>query len=134
MRGVIARWLVGLVISLFAGHWVTSLFLDGLRERLDRLRSRNAGAAWQGDAYVPAWITGLVERAFFTVAVGFNVSGAVVAMIAWTAAKMATDWNRLQGEREDPAGALTGLLGSLVSMFFALIGGLICRGTTSVIQ
>jgi hypothetical protein len=55
-------------------------------------------------------------------------------MIAWTAAKMATDWNRLQGEREDPAGALTEVLGSLVSMFFALIGGLICRGTTSVIQ
>jgi len=89
MRGVIARWLVGLVISLFAGHWVTSLFVEGLRERHDRLRSSTASAAWHGDEYVPAWITGIVERTFFTVAVGFNVSGAVVAMIAWTAAKMA---------------------------------------------
>ena len=134
MTGVIARWLVGLTISLFGGHWVTGLFVEGLRNHLDRLRSSTAPAAWYDDEYVPAWITGLVERAFFTVAVGFNVSGAVVAMIAWTAAKMATDWNRPPAEREDPAGALTGLLGSLVSMFFALIGGVICRGTTSVIQ
>jgi hypothetical protein len=124
------RWTIGLLTALLLGHYATGLFVRGLRRHVERGRIQaNVGPpAWHEADLVPVWETGTVERLFFTVAVAFGISGAVVAMIAWTAAKMATDWNRPLGERQDPAGAFTALLGGLVSMFFALVGGLICRG------
>lgn len=124
------RWLLGFLVSLVAGHWGTRAFVSRLRDHVDSLRPESQSVTWRSLDLVPGWITGLVERTFFTIAVAFGGPFAIVAMIAWLGAKMATDWNRPQAERQDPAGAFTTLLGGLVSMFFALVGGLICRGPT----
>jgi hypothetical protein len=75
-------------------------------------------------ARVSPWLTGIVERAFFTVVLAFDVSGASTAMMAWLTVKMLPNWNRTTA---DPPGAFTALLAGLVSLFFALVGGLICR-------
>lgn len=50
-------------------------------------------------------------------------------MIALIGAKMVTDWNRPRPQdQQDVAGAFSASLGGLVSMFLALVGGLICQG------
>jgi hypothetical protein len=49
-------------------------------------------------------------------------------MMGWLAVKMLTHWNRPENnQRPFSAGAFTALLGGLMSMLFALVGGLILR-------
>ena len=130
MSEVLIRCSLGLFTSLVVGSWVTGFFLRRVRRRLDRLRGIRGDsdpAPWHGVQDIPPWLTGVIERLFFTVVVAFNVPGAVVAMIAWLAVKMATDWNR-PGIPTTAAGAMSALLGGLVSMLFAVAGGLICSG------
>ena len=122
MVEVVVRWLIGLFVSLGVGWLVTDQFVRLIRARYKIESSLGTLPA------VPAFLTGLVERLFFSVVVAFNISGTAVAMIAWVAAKMAASWNR-QGTTPDFAsGAFSALLGAMVSMLFALLGGLICSG------
>ena len=127
------NWTLGLLTSLLIGYVVTSLFVFFMRFRLDRLRTERGitePAPWHGVHDIPPWLMGGLERLFFTIAVAFNVPGAVTAMMAWLGLKMVTDWNRPGGVSRDPAEAMSGLLGGLVSMFFAMVGGLICKGSS----
>ncbi len=107
-------WLFGLIVSLGIGSYATPKFLDWLRE----------GKAEARPDVVPRWITGMLERGFFTVAIAFNVPGSAIAMMAWLGAKMAANWSR---QTQDPLVGVSALLSGLLSMFFALIGGLIVR-------
>ena len=117
------RWILGLTVSLGIGWYATEMFLTWLRTRYRVKKPR-------GDKTVPPWLTGLVERLFFTVAIGFNLPGAATAMIAWIAVKMASHWARPNSRHGPDSRSLvfSALLAGLVSMFFALIGGLIARG------
>lgn len=126
---MVIRWLLGIGLSLLGGHFVVGLVVDGLRaqikvapEAFDDLPP----STWEPDPRIPSWATGLIERLFFTLAVAFDVSGAATAMMVWIAIMMAANWNRLG--KPDAPGALSAALGGLVSMLFALTGGLICRG------
>ena len=117
------RWALGLTLSLGVGWYVTEAFLTQLRENF-KVKKPNA------EKCVPPWLTGLVERSFFTVAVALNLSGATTAMVGWVAVKMASHWTR-PSARHGPNSrflVFSGLLAGLVSMFFALVGGLIARG------
>ena len=134
---VFFRWFFGLgVFSLGIGWLATFLFLKVLRgyiedkaaERKERKRYDEIMAPLD----VPSWLVGLTERIFFTILIAFNVSATSVAMIVWVTAKMVYNWNIVLREREDitiRSLAASALLGNLVSMLFALIGGLICRGS-----
>ncbi len=122
--GLLARWIIGLVFSLGIGWLVTGIFLRRLRAFI--------GLPTQGDVEsgireIPPWLVGLIERLFFTLLVAFGVSGTAVAMMVWITLKMATNWNR-PGEENPVPLAFSALLADLVSMLFALIGGLICKG------
>jgi hypothetical protein len=72
---------------------------------------------------------------FFTICVTFDLSGTIVGMMAWIVAKMGTRWMieiELIKIQENPntkvlPRALSALLGNLISMMFALIGGLLIR-------
>jgi hypothetical protein len=75
---------------------------------------------------VPAWVTPAVERVFFAVVVGADVSGAATAMMTWLAVKMLTHWNR-PGDNLPYVQAFSALLGGLISMFFAMLAGLLWR-------
>lgn len=132
----LCRWLIGLMISVILGGILTWIFLTLLRVHT------NLGKDPQDIADtsrpVPPWLTGVVERAFFTTILGLNVSGVPTAMIAWIGLKMVTNWNR-EGAHPAPSdfvkqtrwirGAFTALLAGLVSMLFAALGGVICRGS-----
>jgi hypothetical protein len=62
--------------------------------------------------------------------VALEVQGTAPAMMGWLALKLATNWNRKDMESDPKARpfAFTALLSGLVSMLFAALGGLICRG------
>lgn len=78
-----------------------------------------------------AAIQGWLEQLFVITVVAFNVPGAGAAIPTLLAVKMLTNLNR-QGRDLPPElivrrRAVTGLFGSLISVTFALLGGLICR-------
>jgi hypothetical protein len=78
---------------------------------------------------VPAWLTGVVERGFFTLMVYYDVSGTGTAMVGWLALKFATNWNFQASAEADTRGfAFSALVAGLVSMLFALLGGQVAKG------
>jgi hypothetical protein len=122
------QWATGMTFSVIVGGIVTCAFLEGLR-RYQKLGKDSDGS---GDSRpVPPWLRGVMERAFFSVIVALNISGAAIAMIAWLTLKMVTNWNRPGGSRDlkEIRLAFSALLAGLVSMGFAIVGGVICRGS-----
>lgn len=160
---ILARWVIGLIVSLPIGGYSTKLFVQKLRKCLTKKLERDIGelrklyeqkknesqeeksqkiekvlkeqeaslqaflATSRPQPEIPPWLTGFIEQLFFTIVVAFNVQGAAIAMIAWATVKMATGWN-WQPKDENRLLAFTGLLGTIVSLLFAMLGGLICRG------
>jgi undecaprenyl pyrophosphate phosphatase UppP len=123
------QWIVGFGISLVAGQLVVSILLYCVRRHLGKENDPLSGNSKIRE--VPAWLIGLSERLFFSVIIAFGVLGAAVSMIPWIAVKMVTTWHRLGQMKDNPwtgPFALSSLLGNLVSMLFALFGGLVCRG------
>jgi len=123
------RYFVGFTVSLLVGFAVVEGFYRGLKcvSGLKQPKEK---------PYVPAAVTGLVERAFFTGVVALiDLPSAITPMLAWIAIKMAANWNRQangSGDqivfRQRATGAIVAALTGLVSMAFAGIGGLICSG------
>ncbi len=124
---VIFQWIVGLLIAVGRGHYATKYFLGWLRGEMNNGEKPmfDEGSEWKR---VTPWVTGVVERAFFAVAVGLGMSGAVGAMMGWLALKLATSWNHPDWKDEPRARsfAFSALLAGVVSMFFAVVGGSIC--------
>lgn len=122
-----SHWVLGMGLSIIGGAAGTWAFLWLLRRSLSLPAKPELTA---GARRVPPWLTGAVERTFFTVLVGLEVAGTPTAMIGWLALKLATNWNHPEWKDQPNARtfALTALLGGLVSMFFALIGGMVCAG------
>ncbi len=84
------------------------------------------------DRRVPSWFTGLVERLFFTILVGVHgITLPPVLMMTWIGLKLATNWNNKAYEAQPGLRvfAFRSLVLGLLSMTFALIGGLICLST-----
>ncbi len=118
------EWVFGLLFSLVVGAIVTWIFLRVLRYRLGLPHKK------PGSISIPPWLTGTVERLFFTVLIGLEMPGIPATMIGWLALKLATNWNHPDW-KDDPKRrmyAFSALLAGLVSMLFATLGGLICRG------
>ena len=122
-------WILGLSTSVVGGGFVTFIFLSRLRAYMHVHKEKTEEG---GVRRAPPWLTGAIERMFFTLVIAFEVPGAPAAMLIWITLKMATNWNSLFGENKDDAQkrglAFSSLLAGLVSMTFALIGGVICLG------
>jgi hypothetical protein len=135
--GLFSRWFFGLGIFALGIGWLsTFVFLTVLRSYIKtKAAERNEMKVYDEfmtAADIPSWLIGLAERTFFAILVAFNVSATAVAMIVWVAVRMLYDWNIVWRQRENitiRSLALSDLLGNIVSMLFALIGGLICRGS-----
>jgi hypothetical protein len=139
----VALWVIGLFISLVVGQLAAGYLVVNLRKYLHNDTQFKSYSKEQkfcfyfgidfyppldpSERQIPAYITGPTERLFFTLLVAFDISGAAVAMVAWIGLKMATSKsfrNREESESVFPF-ELTGLLGNLTSMLFALAGGVI---------
>ena len=73
-------------------------------------------------------VTGLVERAFFAVAVATNLGGTTVAMVAWTVMKQDTLWKGFAGTENEREFLFVSMMASLGSMVIAVIAGKVCCG------
>lgn len=123
MAQTITSWLIGLIISLLIGGLLSEKIVSEIRINLLK---RGIIPDGLGEPAISPWLLGIIERTFFTTIVAFE-GPVAAAMIGWITLKMVTDWNRSGIERKNASPfALSGLIGSLVSMFWALIGGLIC--------
>ena len=130
------RCVLGFLVSLLAGLWVTGRLINSLRKPIVRQVSELKPEERpidvdQENLTMAAWQVGLVERIFFTVLVSLGISGIAPAMILWITVKMAYNWNilaRKRGHRLVRSYMFATLLGNLCSMLFAAIGGSICRG------
>jgi len=84
--------------------------------------------------WIPILI-GIFERAIITTLIAYSVSGSGSFMGTWTAIKIAGGWQQWSsGTRYARSILFAGLLGSAMSMLIALIGGILCLKTHSVIQ
>jgi hypothetical protein len=135
--GTAIRFLVwfglGLAFSIRLGGALTPYILLMIRNNIvEKAKERGEviDKLYFENLEIPDWLVGTVERVFFTILVAFNISGTATAMIGWVTIKMLTDWHRIL---KPDAGvglrslAFSALLGNMISLFFALIGGLICR-------
>ena len=123
---------IGAITSLAGGAIACALFDKVVRTWL--------GAPKPGTPRqrMPSWLAGTIERIFFTILVTFDVSGYAPAMILWLLVKMAVTWTGRGTARDDSeeeakrandyrvSSSIT-LLNGLVSMIFALVGGLIIQ-------
>ena len=121
---------IGYIVSLVYGHYVVKWFHERTLEPLKHLEQE--GYETLQEFGPPPWLTGLLERLFFTTAVALNISGVVVAMVGWITIKMYS--GHLHGSRTSltnsgmkKAITIWALLNGVVSMLFALIGGAIVR-------
>jgi hypothetical protein len=121
MEVLAMNWFAGLAISLVLGYLIITFFVGRMRKGTEDEKYKDKAMAF--------W-TGTIERLFFTLLVAFEMSGIPTVMVAWVIFKVAPDWERLTKEtvKEDQKGpAFIRLLGNVLSMIFALIGGLICN-------
>jgi hypothetical protein len=128
---MICAILTALLVSLGLGQCATFIFIDLSRHYLGlkALKGKLARSA------VPGWLTGTVERLFFTILVWQNVSGIPAGTMAWLALKFVTNWNHKSMEVEGVirkarrrnlntrSNAMLALLAGLMSMLFAYAGG-----------
>lgn len=118
-------WILGLGFSLVVGHFAVELFLRQLRKYM---ALGEKPALPDPLKRVPPWLTGGLERLFFTFLVAFGVSGTPAAMVGWLALKLATNWNHpdFKDSAQARAFAFSGLVAGLLSMLMAFLGGKIC--------
>jgi hypothetical protein len=117
------RWPAGLFVSLVFGGIVTQYYARKVKKLI-------------GDEdpnyriLIPLSI-GVVESLFFTIGVAFNLSGVMIGMVAWMGAKMAAHWGK-ESQEHQVSNIVTVrflvLVGTMLSLLFAMIGGLICAG------
>ena len=118
----IVTWSIGLAVSLVIGWPITEGFVFGLRKAQGFEKPAE-------EKSVPSWLTGMIERLFFTIAVAYNVGGSITAMMVWIAIKLAANWGPGAGRIDTfRLRIVSSALGGLVSMLFALVGGLIAGG------
>lgn len=147
------HWLIGLSVSLIVGWLTSSTAIARIREFQTKNNSNETNTPRSRLLFylgleecpksptdirmLPPAFVGFLERLFFTFIVAFEISGASVAMVGWITVKLANFWSPWaranNADRGDESTDFvpflpSALIGNLISMFFALVGGLICRG------
>ncbi len=133
-------WIIGFSFALIIGHTVIWTLVkvgrwwifygNHLAPQTGPTRTRPRARP------LPPWLVGIVERSLFTlyVALSPSVGSTILIMAAWVGIKMATGWARSSklGENDEvwlrwKSAAFISLFGNILSMVFALGGGMICR-------
>ena len=117
------RWTVGLSVPLVFGGIVTQCWAR-------RVRKLIGDEDPQYRILIPLSL-GVVESLFFTIGVAFDLSGIMMGMVGWAGAKMAAHWGRESTNHQVKNIETVRFLvlgGTMVSLLFAMLGGLICSG------
>ena len=119
---------IGFSVSLIGGGISAWLFLKILRLWMHLSKEKDVTEETRA---VPSWVTGAIERLFFTLLIYFKLPGVPAAMLIWLTLKMVTNWNsplRQETDKKHTRLSFTALLAGLISLGFAVYGGLIARG------
>jgi hypothetical protein len=120
------RWFWGIVVALgfgwvFTGLWIAlarTIAMLRMTEHVERTKWLLPRTLWRTIAY-KSWrgtLTGLLERFVFMHIVLFGVDGALTAMGAWIAAKLAANWGtKSVTEIKPPADFVHGLVDRTVA-------------------
>ena len=127
-------WIVGLIgVSIILGTFFSWLSSRGLRCLFNKISCEKNWEVPENEIdrvpYQP-FITGIIERLFFAILIAFNTPGVAGGIFTWIVVKMLSGWNRMTGGNETWRRALSfnALINSLISLLFAVIGGLIASG------
>jgi hypothetical protein len=123
MSDTLSVWGLGFGTSCGIGTVAVGVFHYWLTER-------HLGLEPPKEKRTSPWLTGLLERIFFTLAVAMNAPGVLPAMITWLGLKLAANWNRTRTITKNEEVtiknyAFAALVTGLLSMLFAYVGGLI---------
>jgi len=121
------RWLIGIVVVatvlgvILSFLWYRLLAaIFGIKRKFDN---------WRAFLTENGVLTGIIERAFFAVAIGFGLQSITIAMVAWAGLKNETFWRPYsQGRDPDWNSVSVSLLATLGSMIIAIVAGKICSG------
>jgi hypothetical protein len=130
-------WIHGSFTATVFGHLWTVTGLRLIRNHVyskTLKRKEKIDNIYVDSLAVSGWQVGMIERVFFGALVTFDISATAAGMVTWILVKMATDWNRILGQCQNEDSmygarslAFGSLLAGMISLFFALIGGIICR-------
>lgn len=139
MVGITIAWIVGLLLTVFAGHVPVQLFRDRLWLYVGITDADKPKC--EGLKSVPAWLTGGMERLFFAVMVAVQAPAWPAAMMTWLLVKLATNWNfagRPNNAERDFLLARTfgfvALLSGLLSLLIAFCGGVFIQWLSGRLQ
>ena len=133
------NYFAGLMFSLLLGHiankYISLYLTDHILEKCEEANLKIPDGDHPHEKIskvgIAPEITGFIERFFFTLAIPFKVRGVLLAMVAWITIRTWISWGHKINTQWGRAFALQSLLLGMVSMLFALIGGmLILRGFT----
>lgn len=112
-------WILGLGIALGLGSIGSYLWYKALTI------VTGCQAEEQGRAFFASGpLTGIVERLFFTVAIGLGLSGVATAMLIWVTVKLQAHYHIFtSGNVKDLPRIYRALLSSLGSLIFVVWGG-----------
>ena len=145
----ICSWIYGLVFSIVGGAIGAGLIVWFLRWLVFVPRSLLFDSS--SPSRIRMWaftnLIGALERLVISLLVLSGMTEALAFSVAWIGLKMATNWNR-QGRleafhftddisveekwRRVASGSLSALVGSVISVGFGVVGGLIIRGGKGV--
>ena len=118
------QYILAYVLSVLLAIPVTFFWTELLHKLVQRYKTEEDKQA-ERVRWIPPLI-GVFERAIITTLVGWEVPGTAGFIGAWVAVKSAGGWSSWsKGTNYGRAIFFAGLLGSAMSLLFAIVGGLI---------
>lgn len=130
---LVLRWQAGLFVSIVGGLCAAGGFVSFWQNAIKQA-AKQRGEEFDPSEYFtdfPRRYGGIIERTIFTVWTAFGGVGVFPAMITWIIVKSLTNWQVWTKDRNTKTLRslfAVGVYGSLISLFFAYLGGLVCRG------
>ena len=116
-------------MSCFLGHFIVKRFLEFLSQKLQLPKDRNP-IPGTPTIRTPSFITGNLERLFFTIAVAADIPAFLPAMITWLGLKLVANWQLredIENQRDKANYKVSVLLAGFLSMLISLVIGLVMR-------
>lgn len=121
-------YVLGYVLSVFIAIPVTLCWSRFMHHQASRIRREWGVDKDAGRVERFPILIGVLERAIITTLVAYDISGGFAFVGAWVLAKSAGGWQQWsKGTTYGRATLSAGLLGSAMSILFAVVGGLIAK-------
>ena len=113
---------------VLGGSAIASLIIEMSAWPLLRYANRLSPLTSLAPYWLTAYLTGILERIVFSIAITYDISGVMIGMVTWNLIKLQAHWGlfTVEGAR-DVTRTYIGIVGGLLSMFFAVVIGCSAR-------